>query len=313
MKPTVSVIIPAYNAMDYLPEAIASVREQTWSDFELLVVDDGSTDNLAEWMRGMQVKDSRLKLLSQTNQGVSTARNLGICHSRGKYLAFLDADDLWSPTKLEQQVACLELDESIGLVDTWIWFADERGNPLFCGGVDYPIGKVWRRMLTDNLIFCGSSPMIRRECFEVAGLFDPDLFMAEDWHMWVRLAAHYAFQVIPSPLVRYRQTRQNASHQGRDRLANWQNYTLAIEKTFAAVPPSLQVLKRQAYSNASLYMAKIAYDDRQYRQSGLFGYKSLTYTPKLLFSTDYWRFYLKAIWRYCQTLVPHRPNRRSPI
>ena len=312
MNPTVSVIIPAYNAMNYLPEAIASVREQTWSDFELLVVNDGSIDNLVEWVASIQERDSRIKLFSQSNKGVSMARNLGISHSQGKYLAFLDADDLWSPTKLEQQVACLELNLSVGLVDTWIWFADERGDPLFCGGADYPTGKVWQRLLTDNLVFCGSSPMIRRECFEVAGLFDPDLFMAEDWHMWVRLAAHYPFQVIQSPLVRYRQAHQNASHQGRERHVNWQNYALAIEKTFKTVPPELQPLKRQAYGNASLYMAKIAYDDRQYRQSGFFGFKSLIYDPKLLFSLDYWRFSLKIL-RCCLTLLQLRSRQRSPI
>ncbi|MEL6928881.1 MAG: glycosyltransferase family A protein [Cyanobacteria bacterium J06600_6] len=308
MKPTVSVIIPAYNAMNYLPEAIASVQGQTWKDYELLIVNDGSTDNLVNWVAGIQKRDSRLKLLSQTNRGVSAARNLGIAHSQGKYIAFLDADDLWSSTKLEQQVACLDRNLSVGLVDTWIWFADEAGCPLFSGGVDYPVGKVWQRLLTENLIFCGSSPMIRRECFETAGQFDSELFMAEDWHMWVRLAAHYPFQVIKSPLVRYRQARQSVSHRGRESLTKWQNYALAIEKVFQSVPPNLQSLKRQAYSNASLYMAKIAYDDCQYRQSVFFGWQSLSYTPKLLFSLDYWRFSLKAILGSGSVLLHSAPS-----
>ena len=103
--PKVSVIIPTYNAMTYLPETVESVLRQTYSNFELLIIDDGSSDQTVQWVS--QLVDSRVRLISQENQGASVARNTGIAHAQGEYVAFLDADDLWEPTKLEQQVRCL--------------------------------------------------------------------------------------------------------------------------------------------------------------------------------------------------------------
>ena len=98
----VSVIIPAYNAMNYLPQTLKSVLQQTFTDFEILIINDGSSDDIVEW--SSQISDSRVKLISQINQGVSAARNTGIRNAQGEYIAFIDADDLWEPTKLEKQV-----------------------------------------------------------------------------------------------------------------------------------------------------------------------------------------------------------------
>lgn len=100
--PKVSVVIPAYNAMSYLPETVASVLNQTFEDYEVIVVNDGSKDDIKIWIA--QLADTRIKLISQENQGLSGARNTGIAHAQGEYVAFLDADDLWAPTKLEKQV-----------------------------------------------------------------------------------------------------------------------------------------------------------------------------------------------------------------
>ncbi len=111
--------------MSYLPETIANVLEQTYTDFEVLVVNDGSTDNIRS---GYQVvDDSRVKLISQTNLGLAGARNTGIKESQGEYLAFLDADDLWESTKLAKQVQVLDSHPEVGLVYTWVAYIDERG------------------------------------------------------------------------------------------------------------------------------------------------------------------------------------------
>ncbi len=123
--PKVSVVIPAYNAMTYLPETITSVLQQTYTDFEVVVVNDGSTDKIEEWI--VQISDPRIKLVSQANLGLAGARNTGIRESQGKYLAFLDADDLWEPTKLEKQVKILEKNPEVGLVYTWVTYIDETG------------------------------------------------------------------------------------------------------------------------------------------------------------------------------------------
>ncbi|MBD3561856.1 glycosyltransferase family 2 protein, partial [Planktothrix sp. FACHB-1355] len=112
--PKVSVVIPAYNAMRYLPATLDSVFNQTYTDLEILIIDDGSKDETVEWVA--QITDPRVQLISQQNKGVSEARNAGIANARGEYIALLDADDLWEPTKLEKQVRCLEDNPAVGLV-----------------------------------------------------------------------------------------------------------------------------------------------------------------------------------------------------
>src|SRR4028119_1857024 len=129
--PKVSVIIPAYNAMAYLPETLESVINQTFTDFEVLIINDGSPDGIVEW--ASEIKDSRVKLISQENQGLSGARNTGIWSSQGEYLAFLDADDIWEPTKLEKQVQCLDKNLDVGMVSSGISTIDPNGNLIKIG------------------------------------------------------------------------------------------------------------------------------------------------------------------------------------
>jgi glycosyltransferase involved in cell wall biosynthesis len=124
--PQVSVIIPAYNAMAFLPETLESVLNQTFTDFEVLIINDGSPDDIVEW--ASEIKDSRVKLISQENQGISGARNTGMWSSQGEYLAFLDADDIWEAKKLEKQVEYLEKHPDVGLVSSWISNVDRNGN-----------------------------------------------------------------------------------------------------------------------------------------------------------------------------------------
>jgi len=115
--PKVSVVIPAYNAMTYLPETVESVLKQTFTNFEVLIINDGSSDHIMQWVT--EISDSRVRLISQENQGLPGARNTGIAQAQGEYVAFLDANDWWEPTKLEKQVRCFEERPSVGLVYTW--------------------------------------------------------------------------------------------------------------------------------------------------------------------------------------------------
>lgn len=121
--PMVTVIIPTHNAITYLPETLESLLNQTFTDFEVIIVDDGSSDRTQEWVSSLT--DARIKGVVQTNQGVAVARNQGIALASGKYIAFLDSNDLWKPTKLEKQVECLEANPDVGLVNTWIENIDE--------------------------------------------------------------------------------------------------------------------------------------------------------------------------------------------
>lgn len=125
--PKVSVIIPAYNSITYLPATLDSVLRQTFADFEVFIVDDGSSDNTAAW--GSQIQDRRVQLMTQANQGTCAARNTGIALAQGEYIAFLDADDLWHPTKLAKQVRYLDEHPEVGLVYTWTALIDPEGRP----------------------------------------------------------------------------------------------------------------------------------------------------------------------------------------
>ena len=201
--PKVSVLIPAYNAMPYLEAALSSVLNQTFTDYEVIVINDGSTDNIEEWMT--QVSDSRVQLVSQPNLGVSQTRNNGIKKSRGEYLAFLDADDLWESTKLAKQVQVLNNHPEVGLVYTGVAYVDEKGNSTGRVVKYRQEGHVWQELTKGNLVECGSVAMVRRQCFEECGVFDTAVAPCEDWDMWLRIAKAYPFKVIEEPLVYYRQ------------------------------------------------------------------------------------------------------------
>ncbi|WNZ23807.1 glycosyltransferase family 2 protein [Leptolyngbya sp. NK1-12] len=293
--PKVSVIIPAYNAMAYLPETMTSALSQTFADFEMIVINDGSSDGIEQWVA--QLSDARVKLISQANQGLAGARNTGIAHAQGEYLAFLDADDLWDATKLEKQVRVLEECPEVGLVYTWVALIDQNGHPTGRTFEKHVEGYVWRELVGFNIVGCGSVPLIRRSCLERVGWFDIQLSrfnINEDWDMWLRIAAFYPFRVIKEPLVLYRQHFNNASK-------NWpmvqKSYEIVIEKAFANATPDLLPLKQQSYASANLCLAWKAIQSREqnYRQAIAFRDAAVQSWPKVRFSKEYVRLTVAMI------------------
>jgi glycosyltransferase involved in cell wall biosynthesis len=281
--PKVSVVIPAYNAMAYLPETIANVLKQTYTDFEVVVVNDGSTDKIEEWIT--QISDRRVKFISQANLGLAGARNTGIRESQGEYLAFLDADDLWESTKLAKQVQVLDSHSKVGLVYTWVAYVDDQGNSTGRVVRNQQEGDVWQQLTKGNLVECGSVAMVRRECFEKCGLFDCNLgSFVEDWDMWLRIANHYQFKVVKQPLVYYRQVSTSASR-------NWQamakSYQLVIEKAFATATWRDLPLRNRSYGTANLVLAwkPIQSLARDYEKASYFRSQALRH--------DFWLFFSK--------------------
>ena len=191
--PTVTVVIPSYNSLRYIAETMETVFNQTYQDFEVLIVNDGSTDGTAEWIEQLSKKESRVRMISQANKGLPGARNTGIKQARGKYIAILDADDLWEPTKLEKQVDSLDNNPEVGLCYTWTALADSEGNSTGRVVASHAQGNVWQQLTEMNMVCCGSTPMIRRSCFDDVGLFDENLRFSEDWDMWLRIAAGISF------------------------------------------------------------------------------------------------------------------------
>ena len=200
--PKVSVVIPAYNARAFLPQTLASALAQTYTDLEVLIVNDGSSDGTSDWLA--QLDDPRVRYLNQANLGQPGARNTGIAHTTGAYLAFLDADDLWAADKLEKQLAYLEANPEVGLIHTSVSLIGEQGDSLGKTIVAHGHGHLWHEIAAYNpyfLVLCGSTPVVRRSCFEAVGVFDETLRTHEDWDMWIRIAEHYPFATLAEPLV----------------------------------------------------------------------------------------------------------------
>lgn len=293
--PKVSVIVPAYNAMQFLPKTVDSVLKQTYQDFEIFIINDGSTDNIEEWVR--TVEDKRVRLISQHNQGQSAARNEGIKNSSGQYIAFLDADDLWAPSKLEKQVQVLDSNPDTGLVYSWVSLIDENDHPLDKTWTISEEGDVWLKLIEGNIIACGSVPMIRRSCVEVVGLFEKFPFACEDWDYWLRIASHYSFEVLKEVLVYYRDSPGSLSRYKGDALekrlkAMEESYGAIIERAFKDVPESSQYLKHRSHALANLRIAwqALKMPDRRYKYADFYSKKAISYAPDFSDSSEFSRF-----------------------
>jgi glycosyltransferase involved in cell wall biosynthesis len=256
----VSVIIPAYNQANYLAKAIQSVLDQTYTDFEILVVDDGSTDETADIANALT--DQRVRYIYQDNQGLSAARNTGIKHSAGKYLSYLDSDDQFLPEKLEILLNVLEENPRYGFAAGQAIPIDEDDN-LIGEIFDVPLPEDGSQLLLGNPLHVGSV-MVERSWQEKVGFFDEALRSYEDWDMWLRLArAGCPMTWVARSVSLYR----FHGHQ-MTRLGNQMTTaTFAVlDKHFAdpALPESWQALRDLAYSNAHLRAAMQAYSAQVY-------------------------------------------------
>jgi len=193
----VSVIIPTFNRAAFLREAIDSVLAQSEKDFELIVVDDGSTDHTRELVAEY---GDRIRYFFQTNAGAAAARNLGIRNANGQLLTFLDSDDLWFPQKLARQIEWMAAHPKIMLCYTdEIWIrrgvrVNQKKIHAKTGGWIYPL-------CLPRCLISPSSVFMRHELFEIVGLFDEQLPICEDYDLWLRVAAKFEIGFIPAPLI----------------------------------------------------------------------------------------------------------------
>ena len=197
MLSLVSVIIPTYNRWPLVNEAVESVLAQSAQDFELIVVDDGSTDGTAKELAKF---GARLRLFSQHRSGVSAARNLGVREARGRLLAFLDSDDFWRPEKLAVQTAFMERHPECQICQTKeIWLRNGvRVNPRVIH--QKPSGDIFLRSLELCLV-SPSAVMMTREIFDATGGFDEALPVCEDYDLWLRIGVDHHVALIAEPLV----------------------------------------------------------------------------------------------------------------
>lgn len=215
--PLVSVVMAAKNYARFLPTAVESVFAQTFRDWELLVIDDGSSDDTPEVVRPF-LPDRRVRYLRSDRLGQPRAKNLGIRLGRGEFVAFLDADDAWEPTKLEKQLAVFAANPEAGVVFCRRTLIDENDNPLPARPAPPPpTGRVLDKMFVQNFV-CFSSAVVRRDVFSHVGAFDPQWDLAIDFDLWLRVARHHAFDFVDEALVRYRTGHGNLSKKLLDRV-----------------------------------------------------------------------------------------------
>ena len=194
---SVSVIIPTFNRVEYLPDALDSVYSQTHPVSEVIVVDDGSTDHTVE---KLSPSYPSVQFLRQENQGVSSARNLGIAKASHPWIALLDSDDRWTPQKLERQINHLSQNPSLRAVhsgEKWIRDGKEINIPA---SLDKSKEGLWERSL-EKCIICPSSVLLHQSVFEKTGTFDPSLAICEDYDFWLRLLLTHEIGLIDEPLV----------------------------------------------------------------------------------------------------------------
>jgi glycosyltransferase involved in cell wall biosynthesis len=199
----VSAIIPTYNYAHFVGRAVSSVLAQTYADLECIVVDDGSTDDTEQVVATF---GAAVQLVRQRNQGLSAARNTGIRAARGRYIAFLDADDAWHADKVSQQVALLDSHPDTAVVGCGVRHVSADGETLDERAFDAQASDLrtqLRRIAVRDFWVggSGSGALMRRDVFDEVGLFDTSLKAAEDWDMWLRLAARYTIRNVQAALV----------------------------------------------------------------------------------------------------------------
>lgn len=251
----VSIIIPAYNQARYLGAAVQSALDQTYANVDVLVVDDGSTDDTAQVAQ--QFTDPRVRYIYQENRGLSGARNTGIRHATGDFLTYLDSDDLFLPQKLEILLPALQAQPHLGLVAGQAMPVDEIGQPI--GKLfDKPLPADLTQLLLGNPLHVGSV-LLRREWQQRVGFFDETLRSYEDWDMWLRLAlAGCKMGYVAQPVSLYRFHRDQMTRDGRQMTTA----TFAVLDNFFArpeLPPAWQGMRARAYSRAHLRAAAQAY------------------------------------------------------
>jgi glycosyltransferase involved in cell wall biosynthesis len=260
-QPLVSVVIASYNMAQFLGGAVESVLAQTWENLELIVVDDGSTDNTAEAMEPFKA-DARVRYLLTENQGQPRAKNIGLDEAKGDFIAFCDADDLWSPEKLTIQMPWFQ-DPRVGVVYSEVSYIDQSGSPL---KKEIPYarysGQVTEHLVIKNFVPFGTA-VIRHACVKKNGAFDIDLPMGIDWDLWLRYSIDWHFHYASDITYFYRIWPGQMSKNYRGR---YDNAFHILEKFIDAYPEALPAnLKARAWSDMYISRAmNVARGERKF-------------------------------------------------
>ena len=214
-KPKVSVIMPVYNQAEYLKQAIKSILNQTFQDFELIIINDGSTDQTADILNKFRRRDLRIKVFHQKNQGCTKSLNYGIKQARGEYIARQDADDVSLPERLQKQVEFLNKNKSIGLMGSFAQVIDKQGNKKKKILGKYTDDKDLRKNSFWSDRFCHSTIMVREELLKQINGYDENFVCSQDTDLYFRLMPHTQLANLSEILLFYREHGQSISKDQR--------------------------------------------------------------------------------------------------
>jgi glycosyltransferase involved in cell wall biosynthesis len=304
-KPIISIIIPAYNASKTIQETIQSVLNQTFLNFELIVIDDGSTDSTLDVIS--QISDPRVTVFSYPNAGISTARNRGIEKASGDYITFLDADDLWASDKIETQFEALQKNPQAAVAYSWTTIIDKSNNAVRQGSCYEKSGDVYSKILVKNFLDSGSNIMVRKEAIDKIGRFNPSLKHAADWEFYIRLAAEFEFNCVPKFQVFYRVSENTSSCN----VIPMEKAALEIiEKAFKQAPSHLQHLKKYSLSAFYIYLTFKTLENPSKRQDAWIALHylklALVSDPVLLKQSTPWKAIFMIL---CVLLLPKRQSK----
>jgi glycosyltransferase involved in cell wall biosynthesis len=266
-KIPVDVIIPVYNGERYIAEALASVVAQTVLPSHIIVVNDGSTDKTGEIVEKFSSKVPIIHL-KKKNGGLSSARNAGINRSKAKYLAFLDADDRWEPTKLEKQWAVFQKTKlpRLGVVYCDYYIIDDASEKLDAGRfqlIPTCKGDIYPALLNTNVVASsGSGVLVKRDCFVKAGTFDESLTSSEDWDMWLRIAESFQFDYVYEELVAIRRHAHNMQNNTKGMMLSDIRVLNRHAKALLNYPPRFRSPGNAAYPPLVLLLIKDLFNGR---------------------------------------------------
>ncbi len=273
-----SVVIPTYNVEKYILAAVTSALSQEVESMEVIVVNDGSTDATAEVVSS--VRDDRVRLIWQANRGLAGARNTGIRHALGKYIAFLDADDVWFPHKIQKQLELMESDASLGFTYTFSAYINERGERS---------GQLWITSVRDPSFMdfikrnhvLASSVVARKDCVLQAGLFNENLRDYDDQEFLVRILykTKYKGRLLPEVLTGYRVRSDSLSMNFAHQLDNAHK---AMEIYAGYIPEFTPRLKKRSLAEAYRITSRKALSEGQFQVAGQLMRESLRLCPTLV-------------------------------
>ena len=278
-----SVVVPSYNTAPFIAQTIRSILDQTVSDLEVIVVDDGSSDDSLAVIDAM--RDPRVTCVQQHNRGLAGARNTGILLSRAETIGFCDADDVWYSRKAERHLAMMEANPQLGLTFSFSEYLSESGMPTGQLLVTRCHQPTVHDLIRRNHIGNGSTPLVRKDAFRVAGLFDETLGSCEDFEMWVRVAActPFVLGLLPEVLTGYR-VRSGSMTTSYDNFL--EGHRLALERFRVYVPGFSEREAARSYAECLRIASRKAFANGQVAMSRALFVRALRHAPLLPLSDE---------------------------